>query len=34
MKLASGDSPLAFLCTAAAMCAMKLNELGWAYGVD
>jgi len=34
MKLAAVTSALAFLCTAAAMCAMKLNELGWANALD
>lgn len=33
-KLAVASSALAFLCTAAAMFAMKFNELGWANAID
>ncbi len=34
MRLHAAAAVGAFLCATAAMCAMKLNGLGWAYGID
>lgn len=34
MRICAAAAIAAFLCASAAMCAMKLNGLGWAFGVD